>query len=68
MVKISRWQYDIEPLGAGCRVTERTWDRRSRWFRVPAELATGVRNRAAANETHIHETLQRLKARAEDAP
>jgi hypothetical protein len=65
IAKISRWQYDIEPVAGGCRVTESTWDRRPAWFKLPAELTTGVRNRAAVNAHHIRETLQRLKARAE---
>jgi hypothetical protein len=67
-VKISRWQYDIEELDAGCRVTESTWDRRPAWFRLPAELATGVRNRGAVNAEHIGQTLRRLKARVEFGP
>jgi hypothetical protein len=63
---ISHWRYDIEPVdGGGCRVTERTWDRRPEWFRKPARLATGVKDRAAANEANIKATLQRLKAKAE---
>src|SRR5262249_35069938 len=67
VVKISRWQYDIEERDAGCRVTESTWDRRPGWFKLPAELATGMRNRSEVNARHIRETLQRLKARAEGA-
>jgi hypothetical protein len=67
VVKIARWQYDIEPLGTGCRVTESTWDRRPGWFKMPAELVTGMRNRASVNESHIKETLHRLKDRAEGA-
>jgi uncharacterized protein YndB with AHSA1/START domain len=64
-VPVSRWQYDIEPTAAGCRVTESTWDRRPGWFKKPAQLATGVRDRGGANAEHIEETLRRLKARAE---
>ena len=67
LARVSRWQYDIEAKGSGCRVTESTWDRRPAWFKLPAELATGVRNRAEANAVHIEETLRRLKARAEAA-
>ena len=63
---ISHWRYDIEPVdGGGCRVTERTWDQRPEWFKGPARLATGVKDRAAANSAHIQATLQRLKAKAE---
>ncbi|HEY2299474.1 MAG TPA: SRPBCC family protein [Jatrophihabitans sp.] len=64
-IPIARWQYDLEAVADGCRVTESTWDRRPGWFRLPAELATGVRDRAEANTTHITATLGRLKIRAE---
>ncbi|MCU1659080.1 MAG: polyketide cyclase [Pseudonocardiales bacterium] len=66
-IPVSRWQYDIEPMpdGVGSRVTESTWDRRPVWFKLPAELATGVRHRGAANQVHIQNTLRRLKERAE---
>src|SRR5690242_3279115 len=66
-VPVSRWQYDIAATEGGCVVTESTWDRRPAWFRVPAQLATGVRDRSGANAAHIATTLQRLKARAEAA-
>ena len=66
VVPISHWRYDIEPVdGGGCRITERTWDRRPGWFKKPARLATGVKDRTAANSAHIRATLQRLKEKAE---
>lgn len=65
MLPVAHWRYDIESAGAGCRVTERTWDRRAGWFKKVAGLATGVGDRDAANAEHIRVTLQRLKARAE---
>lgn len=65
VIPIARWQYDIVPAGAGCRVTESTWDRGPEWFRKLAGRATGVSDRAAANAKHIRLTLQRLKQRAE---
>lgn len=64
-VPIAHWRYDIEAVDGGCRVTERTWDRRPQWFHKPAKLATGVGDRTAANAEHIRLTLQRLKDRAE---
>jgi hypothetical protein len=65
-IPVARWQYDIAALDDGtCRVTESTWDRRPAWFRLPAELGTGVRNRAETNLVHIEHTLQRLKQHAE---
>jgi hypothetical protein len=64
-VPVSRWRYDLAASDGGCIVTESTWDRRPGWFRAPARLATGVRDRAGANAAHIATTLRRLKARAE---
>ena len=60
---IAHWRYDIAPDGGGCRVTERTWDRRPGWLSKTARLATGVPDREAANTEHIRATLERLKER-----
>jgi Polyketide cyclase / dehydrase and lipid transport len=65
VVPVSHWRYDIEPVDGGCKVTERTWDRRPGWIRKPARLTTGVKDRTAANAAHIKATLQRLKEKAE---
>lgn len=65
-IPISRWRYDIADQRGGCRVTERTWDRRPGWFVKPGGLATGVSDRDTANAEHIRLTLQRLKDRAEN--
>ena len=64
---IARWRYDIEPSGAGCLVTESTWDDRPGWFKVLAGSLTGVSDRDGANAQHIRLTLERLKTRAEAA-
>ncbi len=64
---VARWQYDIEPDAAGCRVTESTWDRRPAWFRPLTVLATGVRDRTGQNRRNIEATLARLKQAAEQA-
>ncbi|TWP54238.1 SRPBCC family protein [Lentzea tibetensis] len=66
-LRVSRWQYDIEPTGSGCRVTESTWDRRAAWLRPLTVLATGVRDRAHENQRNIESTLARLKEVAERA-
>lgn len=66
-IPVARWQYDIEPVDGGCRVEERTWDRRPAWFRPMANLVTGVRNRADHNQRNMEHTLRRLKAVAEAA-
>jgi hypothetical protein len=60
---VARWQYDIERDGDGCVVTEQTWERRSRWFKVVSSFATGVWRRDESNQASIDETLRRLKAR-----
>lgn len=65
VIPVAHWRYDFVAADGGCRVTESTWDRRPRWFRKIAGLATGVGDRAAANAEHIRLTLQRLKERAE---
>ena len=66
VLPIARWRYDIVPAdGGGCRVTERTWDRRPGWFSKTAWVGTGVRDRDSANAEHIRLTLARLKERAE---
>lgn len=63
---VSRWQYDFEPADSGgCRVTERTWDRRPGWFAKVAVRATGVSDRESANAEHMRATLARLKKAAE---
>jgi hypothetical protein len=68
VLPIAHWRYDIEPADAGgCRVTERTWDRRPGWFAKVAGIATGVHDRKAANADHIRATLRRLKEKAESA-
>lgn len=67
VVPVAHWRYDIVPAdGGGCRVTERTWDHRPGWFRIPAKWTTGVSDRRAANAEHMALTLQRLKQRAEE--
>jgi polyketide cyclase/dehydrase/lipid transport protein len=64
-VPVARWRYDITGADRGCRVTERTWDRRPGWFTKTAWIGTGVRDRDAANAEHIKVTLARLKEKAE---
>ncbi|XVV06527.1 SRPBCC family protein [Actinosynnema sp. CA-248983] len=66
-LRVSRWQYDIDPADTGCRVTESTWDLRPAWFKPLTVLATGVRDRAARNQANIESTLARLKQLAEQA-
>jgi hypothetical protein len=65
IVPVAHWRYEIEPVDGGCRVTEKTWDRRPGWFLAPARMATGVSDRTSENAKNIERTLQRLKVRAE---
>lgn len=64
-VAVSQWRYDIAATETGCRVTESTRDERPGWFKKPAELVTGVRDRDDASARHIEATLERLRRRAE---
>lgn len=66
-IPVSRWQYDIEPTPAGCRVVESTWDRRPRWFATATVPFTGVKDRPTVNDANIATTLSRLKDRLEQA-
>jgi hypothetical protein len=66
-IPVSRWQYDFAPTDSGCRVEERTWDRRPSWFRPLANLFTGVSDRTRHNQRNMEQTLRRLKAAAEAA-
>ena len=64
-VPISRWEYDIEPEGTGCRLTVTNWLRVPGWFVPIAILITGQPDRAATNSGNIATTLTRLKAHLE---
>jgi uncharacterized protein YndB with AHSA1/START domain len=65
LVPVSRWEYEITPEPAGCRVTVTNWLRMPRWFIPVALLITGQPDRAATNSDNIATTLGRLKAHAE---
>ncbi|MQA09989.1 MAG: SRPBCC family protein [Pseudonocardiaceae bacterium] len=62
---VSRWQYEIEPTGDGCCVTESTWERRGPALKVVGAFLSGVKDRAEYNRRNIEATLRRLKAHAE---
>ncbi|RSM53197.1 polyketide cyclase [Amycolatopsis sp. WAC 01376] len=64
-VPISRWEYDIVPVGEGSRVTVTNWLRVPPWFVPFAILITGEPDRAGTNRANIATTLQRVKARLE---
>jgi hypothetical protein len=66
-IPVSEWSYDIVPTGdGGCDVTETWADRRPRWFKGPAGLATGVLHRDdTSTAANLEQTLAALKALAE---
>ena len=65
-MKVALWRYRFEPNGnGGTTVTESTEDRRGGFMNVVAPLATGVRDRGAANTDHMRATLEQLKKAAE---
>jgi uncharacterized protein YndB with AHSA1/START domain len=64
---VARWHYRIEPVGAGCRVTETWTDRRSPFMRRLGTLASGVADRAEHNRRGMDETLRRVAEAAESA-
>ncbi len=66
-IPVSDWSYDVASDGdAACTVTESWVDRRPGWFRFPAGLATGVRDRGEqTTAAGIDRTLAAVKARLE---
>lgn len=64
-IPISRWEYLITDTEKGCRIVERTWERRKGFMLVLSSAATGVKDRAGHNQRSIEATLNRLKQRAE---
>ena len=53
--------YDVDLAGFGCRVTEKTWDQRTRFV----AKAVGHTGGDTANDGNIKVTLERLKQKAE---
>lgn len=65
LVPISRWQFDLEPDGDGCRVVESSWLRVPPWFIPVAIMITGEPDRPGVNRANIATTLNRLKDHVE---
>ena len=63
---VAEWRYDIESVGAGCRVTESTRDLRPLPMRLVGGVATGVLSRPAHNRANMRRTLARLRQYVED--
>lgn len=67
-LRVARWQYRVEPIDGGCRLTEN-------WFRVGNKFVqrylgpkvTGQKDRPGFNVHSIEHTLERVKAVAESA-
>lgn len=64
-LKVSRWEYRIEPADGGCRVTETWTDQRGRLVTALGKPVSDVGDRATHNHTTMVETLDRLAAAAE---
>lgn len=62
---ISRWRYDIRPIGEGCEVTESTVDLRTPSMKRLAVIGSGVADRASHNRTTMRATLASLATAAE---
>lgn len=61
----AEWAYEVEPVGAGCRLTETWTDRRGALVSVLGKVVTGVADRSAFTTRSIEQTLERVKERAE---
>jgi uncharacterized protein YndB with AHSA1/START domain len=63
--RVARWEYRIEPDGAGSKVTETWTDQRGRLVAAIGKAKTGVEDRATHNRQGMVQTLDRLAAAAE---
>jgi carbon monoxide dehydrogenase subunit G len=61
----AEWAYDLEPEGAGCRLTETWTDRRGVLLATLGKLVTGVADRDGFTAQSIEQTIQGVKERAE---
>lgn len=61
----AEWAYEVEPEGAGCRLTETWTDRRSGLLALIGRLVTGVGDRSGFTAASIEQTLAKVKERAE---
>ncbi len=62
--KVATWSYEIEPTGAGCRVTESWTDDRAPFFAAVSKRVTGVKDRAEHNRAGMARTLEALERAA----
>ncbi len=62
---VASWTYELAPSGTGCLLTETWQDRRGVAMRWIGKLATGVGDRTSFTATSIEQTLQRLRAVAQ---
>ncbi|MGD0394397.1 MAG: SRPBCC family protein [Acidimicrobiales bacterium] len=64
-LKVAEWRYEFETTATGCRVTETWVDQRGPLIKALGKSTTGVKDRAAHNQTTMLETLEKLKLEAE---
>ena len=62
---VAEWSYALEPTATGCRLSETWSDRRSGLMAWLGRRTTGVEDRSVFTATSIEQTLERVKARAE---
>ena len=65
-LKVAEWRYEIEPTAGGCHLTETWIDQRGRIATTLGEPVSGVADRAEHNRAGMEQTLERLKAAAEN--
>jgi hypothetical protein len=58
---ISRWSYEFNAVGEGCRVTETWTDRRPGWIVPAGAVVMGIRNRDEHNRAGMRATLAALR-------
>jgi uncharacterized protein YndB with AHSA1/START domain len=64
-MKVALWSYRIEPIDAGCAVTESWEDERGALVTLAGKFVTGVSDRASHNRAGMEATLHHLKTAAE---
>lgn len=64
-LKVSQWDYRIEPTDSGCTVTETWTDQRGALVVFLGKIVSGVAEREPHNRAGMERTLAALKAAAE---
>ncbi|MEU1804287.1 SRPBCC family protein [Streptomyces sp. NPDC019937] len=62
---VAAWEFEIVPRDGGCEVTQRTFDRRSLFFKATSVVTTGLGRRSARNRWTMERTLEALASSVE---